>query len=75
MILPVIELTLYVFGPCASGGGDVPAAVRPTVHLAGGGVAVRKETKGGAIAHTGHAAETGGNNAVTRKFFLKSGIV
>lgn len=60
-VLPIIELSLYVFGVCAPGEENVPAAVRPTVHLAGGGVAVQIETKGGATAHTGHAAETRGN--------------
>lgn len=51
---------MCVFGLRVPGEEDVPAAVRPTVHLAGGGVAVRRETKGGATARTGHAAETGG---------------
>lgn len=45
----------------ALGDEDVPAAVRPTVRLAGGGAAAQTETKGGATAHTGHAAGTGGN--------------
>lgn len=46
------------------GGEDVPAAVRLTVHLAGGGVEVQRETKGGATVHTGHAAGTGGSTIV-----------
>lgn len=46
---------------CSLGEEDVPAAVRLIVHLAEGGVGVRKEKKGGATAHTGHAAEKGGN--------------
>lgn len=48
----------------APGGEDVPAAVRPTVHPAGGGAAAPRERRGGAIAGTGHTVEKGGN-AVT----------
>lgn len=48
---------------CALGGEDAPAAAPPTVQLAGGGVAALTETKGGATAHTGRAAGTGGNRA------------
>lgn len=45
----------------APGEDDIPAAVRHAVHRARGGVAVQWETKGGATARTGHAAETEGN--------------
>lgn len=34
-----MELSLCVFGLCAPGEEDVPAAAHPTVRLAGGGVA------------------------------------
>lgn len=47
----------------APGGEDVPAAVRPTVHPAGGGAAALRERRGGAIAGTGHTVEKGGNAA------------
>lgn len=42
-------------------GEDVPAAVRPAVHPAGGGAAAPRERRGGAIAGTGHTVENGGN--------------
>lgn len=45
---------------CTPGEDDAPAAVRPAVHLIGGGVEVQRETKGEATVHTGHAAGTGG---------------
>lgn len=50
-----------MFVVCVPGGEDVPAAVRLTVHLIGGGVAALRKTKRRATAHTGHAAENAGN--------------
>lgn len=55
-------IKLVCFCLCAPGEDDVPAAVLLTVHLAGGGVEVRTETKGGATAHIGHVAEKEGNS-------------
>lgn len=50
-----------MFVVCVPGGEDVPAAVRLTVHLIGGGVAAQRKTKRRATAHIGHAAESAGN--------------
>lgn len=66
-----IELVLFR----SPGENGVPAAVHPTVHPAGKGVAARIETKGGATAHTGHAAGTEGNtiaHAYSSVFILHS---
>lgn len=54
-------MNVCVCGLCAPGEEDVPAAARPTVRLARGGVAAQRETKGGATTLTGPAAKTGGN--------------
>lgn len=67
MIMQIFKLKMYAT-VYFSGEKDVPAVVHPTVHLAGGGVAVQRRTKGGATVPTGHAAETGGNTAQTLTF-------
>lgn len=59
-------------GTETGGGEDVPAAVHLTVRLAGGGVAAQTETKGGATARTGHAAETGGLILATAALVVKA---
>lgn len=64
----MIRITFARFCLRAPGEDDAPAAVHPAVHLAGGGAAVQAETKGGATAHTGHAAETGGKTGAILTF-------
>lgn len=55
---------LFLFTPAFPGREDAPAALRLKVHLVRGGAEARRETRGGATVHTGHAAGTGGSTIV-----------